>query len=79
MMGNEGSHLSGLEIDEKVVEVTDGWTLYSGTVCAGSNPKVSVFVSEVSGSGGNNVILERAAKVSMILVARLQQVYSKLC
>jgi len=78
MMGNEGSRLSGLEIDEKVIEVTDGWTLYSGTVCAGSNPKVSVFMSEVLGSGGNTVILERAAKVRMIRVARSQQAYSKL-
>jgi hypothetical protein len=72
MMGNEGSHLSGLEIDEKVIEVTDGWTLYSGTVCAGSNPKVSVFMSEVLGSGGNNVILEKTAKVRMIHLARSQ-------
>jgi hypothetical protein len=31
-----------------------------------SNPKVSVFVSEVSDSGGNNVILERAAKNLML-------------
>jgi len=77
-MGNEGSHLSGLEIDEKVIEVTDGWTLYSGTVYAGSNPKVSVFMSEVLGSGGNTVILERTAKVRMIRVARSQQVHSKL-
>lgn len=78
MMGNERSHLSGLEIDEKVIEVTDGWTLHSGTVCAGSNPKVSLFMSEVLGSGGNTVILERAAKVRIIRVARPQQVYSKL-
>jgi len=78
MMGNEGSRLSGLEIDEKVIEVTDGWTLYSGTVCAGSSPKVSVFMSEVLGSSGNTVILERTAKVRMIQVARSQQVYSKL-
>jgi hypothetical protein len=66
MMGNEGSHLSGLEIDERVIEVTDCWTLHSGSVCAESNPKVSVFISEVLGSGGNTVILERAAKVRII-------------
>lgn len=63
-MGNEGSQLSRLEIDEKIVEVTDVWTLRSGTVCAGNNPNVSVFISEVPvGSGGNPAILERAAKV----------------
>jgi hypothetical protein len=66
MMGNEASHLSGLEIDEKVIEVTDGWTLHSGTVCAGSNSKVSVFISEALGNGGSTVILEKAAKVRMI-------------
>ncbi|KAJ4426407.1 hypothetical protein ANN_27221 [Periplaneta americana] len=67
MMGNEGSHLSGLEIDERVVEVTDGWTLHSGTVSGGNNPNISVFISEVlSGGGGNAVILERAAKNLML-------------
>jgi hypothetical protein len=66
MMGNEGSQLSGLEIDERIVEVTDGWTLHSGTVCEDNNPNVSVFISEVlEGSGGNTAILERAAKVRM--------------
>ncbi|PNF33237.1 hypothetical protein B7P43_G10609 [Cryptotermes secundus] len=63
MMGNEGSKLSGLEIDERIVEVTDGWTQHSGTVCAGSNSSISVFISEVlASSGGSAVILERAAK-----------------
>jgi hypothetical protein len=67
MMGNEGSKLSGLEIDEKIVEVTDGWTQYSGTVCAVSNSGISVFVSEVlAGSGGSATILERAAKVRKV-------------
>lgn len=67
MMGNEGSKLSGLEIDEKIVEVTDGWTQYSGTVCASSNSSISVFISEVvAGSGGSAIILERAAKNLML-------------
>jgi hypothetical protein len=67
MMGNERSKLSGLEIDERIVEVTDGWTLHSGTVCAGSNPNISVFISEVlADSGGSAVILERAAKVRLV-------------
>ncbi|XP_021933699.1 protein-associating with the carboxyl-terminal domain of ezrin isoform X2 [Zootermopsis nevadensis] len=67
MMGNEGSQLSGLEIDEKIVEVTDGWTLHSGTVCASHNTNVNVFISDVFvGSGGNAAILERAAKNLML-------------
>lgn len=66
-MGNEGSQLSGLEIDEKIVEVTDGWTLHSGTVCASHNTNVNVFISDVFvGSGGNAAILERAAKVRIL-------------
>jgi hypothetical protein len=67
MMGNEGSQMSGLEIDERIVEVTDGWKLHSGTVCAGNNTNVSVFISEAFvGSGGNGVILEQATKVRML-------------
>jgi hypothetical protein len=67
MMGNEGSKLSGLEIDERIVEVTDGWTLHSGTVFAESNSSISVFISEVlAGSGGSAAILERSAKVRMV-------------
>lgn len=67
MMGNEGSQLSGLEIDERIVEVTDGWTLHSGTAWASNSPKISVFKSEVlADSGGNGLILERATKVSLL-------------
>ncbi|KAL0850410.1 hypothetical protein ABMA28_012223 [Loxostege sticticalis] len=32
MMGNENSQLSGLEIDEKAVEVTDFWSHYQATI-----------------------------------------------
>ena len=64
MMGNEGSQLSGLEIDERIIEVTDGWTLHSGSVSAGNNPNISIFISEaLTNNGGNSAILERAAKV----------------
>jgi hypothetical protein len=67
MMGNEKSKLSGLEIEERIIEVTDGWTLHSGTVCEGNSSNISVFISEVlAGSGGSAVILERAAKVRMV-------------
>ncbi|PSN49978.1 hypothetical protein C0J52_08755 [Blattella germanica] len=67
MMGNEGSQLAGLEIDDRIVEVTDGWTLHSGNVSAGNIPHVSVFISEVlSNSGGTSAILEKAAKNLML-------------
>ncbi|KAJ9574033.1 hypothetical protein L9F63_008559 [Diploptera punctata] len=67
MMGNEASQLSGLEIDERIVEVTDGWTLHSGSVSSGNNPRISVFISEVlAANGGSVAILERAAKNLML-------------
>lgn len=31
-MGNEQSHIKGLEIDKKAIEVTDFWSLYTATV-----------------------------------------------
>lgn len=30
-MGNESSHLNGLEIEEKATEITDFWTHYQAT------------------------------------------------
>lgn len=32
MMGNEGSHLNGLEIEEKAIEVTDFWSQYQAKI-----------------------------------------------
>lgn len=54
-MGNEGSHLNGLEIEEKAIEVTDFWSQYQAKIndscryfslkCDGS---VSVFKGEAA-------------------------------
>lgn len=45
-MGNDHSQLKGLEIDNKSIEVTDFWTLYSGELPAdGSSDKKSVPIS----------------------------------
>ncbi|CAH0405809.1 unnamed protein product [Chilo suppressalis] len=55
MMGNESSHLSGLEIEEKAVEVTEFWTQYRATIndscryfSLKSDGSVSVFKGEVA-------------------------------
>ncbi|XP_061715469.1 protein-associating with the carboxyl-terminal domain of ezrin [Cydia pomonella] len=54
MMGNEGSQLSGLEIEEKAAEITDFWAHYRATIndsCSyfslKSDGSVSVFKGEV--------------------------------
>ena len=66
-MGNEKSALSGLEIDDKAVEITDFWTHHSASI-RGDNPQsLSVFISEPSlhsdASFGKPSPLEKAAKV----------------
>lgn len=71
-MGNEKSALSGLEIDEKPVEITDFWVHYMANV-SGHNAQaaqaVSLFVSEpalhYSANFGTPSPLERAAKVNI--------------
>lgn len=70
-MGNERSALSGLEIGEKAIEITDFWLQHSASL-HGSNPQnLSVFVSEPSlhstASFGKPSPLERAAKVRYFL------------
>ncbi|CAG9783187.1 unnamed protein product [Diatraea saccharalis] len=54
-MGNESSHLSGLEIEEQAVEVTEFWTQYQATIkdscryfSLKSDGSVSVFKGEVA-------------------------------
>ncbi|OXU31340.1 hypothetical protein TSAR_012685 [Trichomalopsis sarcophagae] len=69
-MGNEKSSLSGLEIDDKAVEITDFWTHHSSNI-HGSNPQnLSVFISEPSlhsdCSFGKPSPLEKAAKNLML-------------
>lgn len=68
MMGNESSarpsQLSGLEVDGKAIEVTDGWMLHTATVTSGNVPTLSVFISGLL-HGVDTVSLEKAAKVSL--------------
>ncbi|XP_012288202.1 protein-associating with the carboxyl-terminal domain of ezrin [Orussus abietinus] len=69
-MGNEKSALSGLEVDEKAIEITDFW-LHHNAVIQGSNPQnLSVFISEPSlhswANFGRPSPLERNAKNLML-------------
>nr|CAD7567949.1 unnamed protein product [Timema californicum] len=66
MMGSEGSRLPGLEIEDKAVQVTDGWTLYPATITTGTTSSLSVFISYNSIgcviSKANAASFEKAAK-----------------
>lgn len=65
-MGNETSQLSGLEIDEKAVEVTDFWTHHSAVMHNENVTPLSVFIGEPLVSGAlwiNQTPLEKATKV----------------
>lgn len=65
-MGNEQSQLSGLEVEEKAVEVTDFWSHHSASVNAGNVSNLSVFVGEPLVGGSlwlSNTPLEKAGKV----------------
>nr|CAD7426319.1 unnamed protein product [Timema monikensis] len=70
MMGSEGSRLPGLEIEDKAVQVTDGWTLYSATITTGTTSSLSVFISYNSIgcviSKANAASFEKAAKNLML-------------
>lgn len=55
MMGNENSQLSGLEIDEKAIEITDFWYQYQAKISDScryfslkSDGSVSVFKGEAA-------------------------------
>ena len=69
-MGNEKSAPSGLEIDEKSVEITDFWIHYTAHINDYNAEKVSVFISEPSlhynANFGNPSPLEKAAKNLML-------------
>lgn len=69
-MGNEKSVLSGLEIDEKPVEITDFWIHNTATIHGYNARKVSIFTSEPSlhyaASFGNPTPLEKSAKNLML-------------
>ena len=66
-MGNEKSALSGLEIEEKAIEITDFWLQHSANLHTTNPQTLSVFISEPSlhatASFGKPSPLERAAKV----------------
>lgn len=70
MMGNESSQLSGLEIDEKAVEITDFWTHSSGCVfgCEDTLTALSIFIGDSFVQGPLWTIqtpLEKMTKVSI--------------
>lgn len=67
-MGNEKSALSGLEIDEKAIEITDFWLHHSATLSSTNRiQSLSVFISEPSLHSATNFgkpsPLERTSKV----------------
>ncbi|XP_034249177.1 protein-associating with the carboxyl-terminal domain of ezrin [Thrips palmi] len=61
-MGNEGSMLSGLELDSKPLENTDEWTLHSATSTCNGSPTLSVFCARQSHDHLSNNSLENAIK-----------------
>lgn len=70
-MGHDQSHLKGLEIDKRAIEVADFWSIYSGEVPNGNNPPtlISIFQGEPVVTGQlwkNKSPLERATKNFMI-------------
>ncbi|KAG7197755.1 hypothetical protein KM043_001579 [Ampulex compressa] len=69
-MGNEKSALSGLEVDEKPVEITDFWIHKTANISGTSPQRASIFVSEpslhCSASFGRPSPLEKAAKNLML-------------
>lgn len=69
-MGNERSAFSGLEIEEKPVQITDFWTHYSARVNGHNVETISVFLSEpslhYSANFGNPSPLQKAAKNLML-------------
>lgn len=69
-MGNESSQLKGLQIDKKSIEVTDFWSLYSGTIPNGEHSThIAIFQAEPVVAGQlwtTKSPLERATKNLMI-------------
>lgn len=70
-MGNESSQLKGLQIDKKAIEVTDFWSLYSGSIPNGEHQttQIAIFQGEPVVTGQlwtARSPLERATKNLMI-------------
>lgn len=68
-MGNEHSQMSGLNVEEKAIEVTDFWSHHSATLNTGNSnvSTVSVFIGEPLVGGSlwmTQTPLEKASKVS---------------
>lgn len=65
-MGNEQSQISGLEVEEKAVEVTDFWTHHSAIVNSGNLTNLSIFIGEPLIGGSlwiTQTPLEKSSKV----------------
>ncbi|KAG5896264.1 hypothetical protein JTB14_033561 [Gonioctena quinquepunctata] len=69
-MGNEQSQSSGIEVDEKAVEVSDFWSQHSASILGSDScTNLSVFVGELFVSGSlwsTQTPLEKCAKNMMI-------------
>lgn len=47
-MGGEQSHLSGIDIEQKAIEISDFWSQHNATVNnAGTASKLSIFVGDL--------------------------------
>lgn len=71
-MGSEQSQISGLELEEKAVEVTDFWTHHSAAVNSGNFTNLSVFIGEPLVGGSlwmSQTPLEKASKVRTLYSA----------
>lgn len=61
-MGIESSHMNGLQLEEKAIETTDYWTLYSAS---NGETKLSIFKSK-TGIHGQSWTLEKMTKNLML-------------
>jgi hypothetical protein len=75
-MGNDHSHLGGIEIEEKSVEVSDFWTHYSATIVNSENTtNLSVLIGELFVDGPlwtTHTPLEKNSKVFYTFIKNLQ-------
>lgn len=67
-MGSEQSHLKGLQIEKKAIEVTDHWTVYAAEVPNESSiDKLTIFQGQTTIDThlwGNYGPLDKATRVS---------------
>lgn len=71
-MGNDHSHLNGIEIEEKSVEVSDFWSHHSATIINSENTtNLSVLTGELFVDGAlwkTHTPLEKNSKVFITLI-----------